>query len=554
MDNTNSIDGQLSQARDEEDVADSLAAVDATFSRPDAYGVVMIDGYGCSLSVQRGHLTATDGIGPYRRNRRWPRAGHGLTRVVITGRARISTEALKWCRHTGINILVLDPWKLQPLMVSANEPVRDGRLRRAQAIAGVSSAGLELARELIVAKVTGQADVARSHLAAPELADHLAGLAEQAGAAKRVEQVRRAEAQAAGVYWQAWKGVTASFAARDRVALPEHWQTMGARRSLINPTGARYATNPVNAILNLLYRLVEVEARFACLAMGLDPLLGVIHVDERDRDSLPLDLMEPVRPVVDGWVLAMLSLQVFRKNDFHERADGFVSIVPPLSHSLAETMPQWAEAIGPWTERAAAIFASVSPYKVPIPTRLTQRNRVTRARKPRPTQSGLDVRVARACAECGTPTQGRRKLCDGCLAEAKIRSSAAAAARSQAARERRRAAGEAQPTWAPSVNGARAERMRQQKAERDAWEAAHQGEAWDSAAFEPIRKALAEVPMSAVMQATGMSRGACAAIRSGRQPCHPRHWEVLARLAGMSLPERPSQSKRATDLVNGADE
>jgi hypothetical protein len=34
-----------------------------------------------------------------------------------------------------------------------------------------------------------------------------------------------------------------------------------------------------------------VEARFACLAMGLDPLLGIIHVDERDRDSLPLDLI-----------------------------------------------------------------------------------------------------------------------------------------------------------------------------------------------------------------------------------------------------------------------
>jgi hypothetical protein len=43
----------------------------------------------------------------------------------------------------------------------------------------------------------------------------------------------------------------------------------------------------------------------------------------------------------------------------------------------------------------------------------------------------------------------------------------------------------------------------------------------DSAEFEPILRALADVPMSAIMRATGMSRGACAAIRSGRQTCHP---------------------------------
>jgi hypothetical protein len=75
--------------------------------------------------------------------------------------------------------------------------------------------------------------------------------------------------------------------------------------------------------------------------------------------------------------------------------------------------------------------------------------------------------------------------------------------------------------------------MRQQKAERDAWEAAaYAGEEWDAADFEPIRQALGEVPVSAIMAAIGLSRGACTAVRTGRESCHPRHWPALAALVG----------------------
>jgi CRISPR-associated endonuclease Cas1 len=519
-----------------------------TFLRTGTNGVAVLDGYGASLTVDKGHLTARDGIGPHRREQRWPRVGHGLSRVVILGRTQISTEALKWCRDGGVAVLVLDPWKLKVLASSATEPGRDGRLRRAQAVMGLDEPGLVLARELIGAKLRAQAATIREHqLDGP--ADEINNLARAAANAPSVEAVRQAEAAGGNLYWNTWNGRSMTFAARDRSRIPDRWQAFGTRRSLYSETGNRYATDPTNAILNYLYRLLEVETRSAVLAMGLDPLLGVIHADERDRDSLVLDLMEPVRPKVDQWVLNRLSEHTFRKTDFHERADGTVSIVAPLSHQLAETMPMWAGEVAPWAERAARVFADASPYPIPTPTRLTQSNR----RKGQTRTVSVPSLLGRNWIECGGSVVGRRRLCDECLPLAKARSAEQARRRSSQATVRRRARNEQQPTWAASVNASRAETMRRQRAERDAWEAAHQGETWDSAAFEPVRRALAEVPMSAVMQATGMSRGACAAIRSGRQTCHPRHWEVLARLAGMSLPERPSQSKRVTDLMNGAD-
>ena len=42
------------------------------------------------------------------------------------------------------------------------------------------------------------------------------------------------------------------------------------------------------------------ESRLAAVAMGLDPGIGLLHVDAPNRDSLACDLMEPVRPSVDG--------------------------------------------------------------------------------------------------------------------------------------------------------------------------------------------------------------------------------------------------------------
>jgi CRISPR/Cas system-associated endonuclease Cas1 len=87
--------------------------------------------------------------------------------------------------------------------------------------------------------------------------------------------------------------------------VPEHWRTFGQRSSLLSK-GPRLATNPAGAILNYLYSLVEAETTLACHAVGLDPGLGIFHVDQRDRASLALDLMEAVRPLVDSYVLALV--------------------------------------------------------------------------------------------------------------------------------------------------------------------------------------------------------------------------------------------------------
>jgi hypothetical protein len=47
-----------------------------------------------------------------------------------------------------------------------------------------------------------------------------------------------------------------TFPAKEIRRVPDHWKAFSSRRSLKNVSAPRYATDPINAMLNLLYRLV----------------------------------------------------------------------------------------------------------------------------------------------------------------------------------------------------------------------------------------------------------------------------------------------------------
>lgn len=58
-------------------------------------------------------------------------------------------------------------------------------------------------------------------------------------------------------------------------------------------------------MLSDLYAILETEVRLAILTMGLDPGMGILHADLKSRDSFVYDVIEPLRPVVDGYLLTL---------------------------------------------------------------------------------------------------------------------------------------------------------------------------------------------------------------------------------------------------------
>jgi len=64
----------------------AAAATASVFARDSReQSVLVADGYGLALAVDRGHLLIRDGLGRYRRERRLPRAQREVQRIVVLG-------------------------------------------------------------------------------------------------------------------------------------------------------------------------------------------------------------------------------------------------------------------------------------------------------------------------------------------------------------------------------------------------------------------------------------------------------------------------------------
>ncbi len=175
--------------------------------------------------------------------------------------------------------------------------------------------------------------------------------------------------------------------------MPDHWLRYEGRRSRLGSvSGNRKVERPVNALLYYLFALVEVEAVLACHRVGLDPGLGIMHLDAKSRNSMALDLMEPVRPAVEAWTLELVARRSFMKSSFTETADGHVRILAPLTHELADTIPQWRSLLAPWVEGVAHLLGQVVSGDCTPATPLNSGN-------PRRAQASVKVRKARAHAQ-----------------------------------------------------------------------------------------------------------------------------------------------------------
>jgi CRISPR-associated endonuclease Cas1 len=280
-------------------------------------GVLTISGYGVKVLVRSGHLhIIEDGAGPENRTIRLPRVGHGLKRLVcISDDGFITLSALKWLSDVGAAFVMLNRLGKVQFVTGPTSP-SDARLRRSQAVALTNGVGLEISRTLIHAKLEGQERLVRATLCDSTSADLIAGLRGKLEAADQPEGIRVLEAQAAIAYFGAWRDVPVLWPRADLRKIPERWLTVGARQSPISG-GPRLAVTPVHAILNYLFSVLESECRLLLTAQGLDPGLGVgLHTDTRNRDSLALDVIEPVRPQLESWVFRWITHEPLRRSDF----------------------------------------------------------------------------------------------------------------------------------------------------------------------------------------------------------------------------------------------
>jgi CRISPR-associated endonuclease Cas1 len=489
------------------------------------HGLATLFGYGIEVRVDRGHLILEDGIGPTRQTGRFPRVGHGLRRLVVIGSdGLISLGALRWLADQDVSFAMLDR---RGSVLATTGPVRpsDARLRRAQALAFESGAALRIVRELIGQKLAGQERLARERLCNSIVAQAIAEARFAVAEADSIEAIHLLETQGAGGYWSAWHSLPAMFPRCDLRRVPDHWRVFGARRSPL--TGSpRLAVNPPNAILNYLYAVLESEARLAAAALGLDPGLGFLHKDARTRDSLACDLMEPVRPQVDAFLLDWITREPLRREWFYEERNGNCRLMAPFAVRLSETAPVWARAIAPIAEGVARTLWATRPKPArqffPA-TRLTQGHRREAKGKPAGLPARSIPRPPAVCRFCGVSIESGQNYCAACGVTVSRENLIEVAKRGRVT------------AHSPEARARQAEKQRRHAAEVKAWHPSKQP-GWLTEEFyrEKIKPRLSGVTVPAIASALGLSVPYAAEIRAGRQLPHPRHWLTLARVVHVS--------------------
>jgi CRISPR-associated endonuclease Cas1 len=489
------------------------------------HGVLTVFGYGIQVRVDRGHLFVEDGIGPGRRQFRLSRVRHGLRRLVVIGSdGMVSLAALRWLADQDAAFVMLER---DGHVLATTGPVRssDARLRRAQALAEHSGAALCIARELISRKLVGQERVARDILLDSTTADVIGRLQAELDKAETMDAIRWLESRGAAAYWSMWRDLPICFPKSDLHRVPDHWRAFDTRKSVLSGS-QRLATNPVNAILNYVFSVVESESRLAAAALGLDPGLAFIHLDTPARDSLACDLMEPIRPEVEGWLLDWITREPLKREWFFEEPNGTCRLMAPLAIRLAETAPMWARAVAPvaeWVARHLWSRQRKSTYEALPPTRLTQRHK--REAKGSSPQASLEraPQNQSVCHGCGKDIQYGRSHCARCAVPVQTERII------QAARMARDSA------HSLEARTKRADTVRQRRKEQAAWAKSSQP-GWLTEKFyvEKIRPALASVSNSTIASLLGVSRCHASQIRSGKRNAHPRHWLGLARLVDLS--------------------
>lgn len=96
----------------------------------------------------------------------------------------------------------------------------------------------------------------------------------------------------------------------------------------------RHADDKPNAALNYGYAVVRAAIARELAQFGFHPALGVHHCNELNAFNLADDMLEPFRPLIDGWVLKNIDFNGSHRLSSQER--GVITQVLQIACSIGE--------------------------------------------------------------------------------------------------------------------------------------------------------------------------------------------------------------------------
>ncbi len=279
-----------------------------------------LSGFGVSINVDGARLIVKDGfLEPDSSQRVYefqPRRMRYDSVVIDAQTGSVSLAAIKWLMRHGVPLYILDYNGTLLSSTLPKDPV-NGPLKIAQIKAYEDQAKrFYIAKKLVEAKAMRTVEVlgwlAERH-GKRNLQIDLNPDLERLYGCVSLPRLLSIEGRIADYYWRYLQKV-----------LPD---SLGFT-SRMHESHQMNASDPVNALFNYGYAILESECRKALNSIGLEPSVGFLHESRQTKYPLVYDLQEPFRWLTDTTVIECLEYNRFSKRDFY-RLDNYVLRLKP---------------------------------------------------------------------------------------------------------------------------------------------------------------------------------------------------------------------------------
>ena len=224
--------------------------------------------------------------------------------IELYGNVQMTTQAMQQCLNRNICVGVYSAGgfyigKLNP----SNETGRCELIKAQVFRSGDHHFRMEFAKKEIRAKVHNQKVVLRRHLQwgggdTKEAIRMMDIMEKKIDDAESINEIMGYEGNVARIYFKAMGGI-----------VPEVFRFSVRSR--------RPAKDPINALLNFSYAVLQNQVEGKISVRGLHPAIGLIHSTHNNKKALSYDLMEEWRPVMaDAPILGALYTHEIREEHF----------------------------------------------------------------------------------------------------------------------------------------------------------------------------------------------------------------------------------------------
>ena len=316
-------------------------------NRRQTHEPLILTGHGMSLRVHHGGLVVRNGFTHYPQRTEEHRFFRGDRTspsqiIVIDGSGTLSFGVLSWLSEQNIPLIRIN-WRGEVVTALGAGRAGNSEHMAAQLDAQRNGRALSFAISLIREKIRNSIETLSVGLPRSSEREFAITRLRREGAElvrrppKSISALLAIEGRAAFAYFKAWQSLPLRWSGTNRHPIPKDWHQIGQRQSFARKKGRnRNASHPLNAILNYAYAVLESQVRIEVVASGFDPSIGFLHASGPERPAFVLDLMEPLRPIIDRKVLEFIQAHVFYPADFTIRADGVCRLNPEMGCQVVQ--------------------------------------------------------------------------------------------------------------------------------------------------------------------------------------------------------------------------